>query len=174
MGGCAEKSEIAEESLLERTKRLANDGDALAQSNLGSTYLKGKDVPKDYEEAVKWYRKSAEQGYASAQYNLGNGYNFGEGVPQDYKEAYAWLSVAKANGLELAEKNLGIVTKKMTKEQIVQAKSISIEISKRIEANRKSENDDLRRKLNEFLRQDINKEIDIEAEIEFMKSLSED
>ena len=51
--------------------------------------------------------------------------------------ALAWWSVAKANGQELAEKILGIVTKKMTKEQIVQAKSLSIEISKRIEANRK-------------------------------------
>jgi hypothetical protein len=136
---------------------------AFAQINLGLMYYKGEGVPQDDKEAAKWFRMSAEQGNNEAQYNLGFMYAFGEGVPQDYKEAYAWLSVAKANGLELAEKNLGIVTKKMTKEQIVQAKSISIEISKRIEANRKSENDDLIRKLNEFLRQDINKEIDIEA-----------
>ena len=54
-----------------------------------------------------------------------------------YKEAHAWWSVAKANGNELAVKNLGIVTKKMTKEQIVQAKSLATEIQKRIEANRK-------------------------------------
>ena len=32
---------------------------------------------------------------------------------------------------------LAYLTKKMTKEQIAQAKSLSIEISKRIEANRK-------------------------------------
>jgi TPR repeat protein len=167
MGGCAEESEF------ERTSRLANDGNALAQLNLGLMYRNGEGVPQDNKlavkwytmsaeqghakaqynlglmyasekgvshddkEAVRWYRLSAEQGYADAQYNLGVMYYNGEGVPQDYKEAHAWWSVAKANGQELAEKILGIVTKKMTNEQIVQAKSISIEISKRIEANRK-------------------------------------
>jgi TPR repeat protein len=77
------------------------------------------------------------QGVANAQFNLGNRYANVEGVPQDYKEAYAWWSVAKANGNESAVTNLGIVTKEMTKEQIVQAKSLSIEIQKRIEANKK-------------------------------------
>ena len=115
----------------------AEQGNAEAQSNLGINYAKGEGVAQDDNLAAKWFRMSAEQGNNEAQYNLGFMYAFGEGVPQDDKEAYAWLSVAKANGLELAEKNLGIVTKKMTKEQIVQAKSISIEISKRIEANKK-------------------------------------
>ena len=115
----------------------AEQGNAMAQCNLGINYAKGEGVAQDDNLAAKWYRMSAEQGNNEAQYNLGFMYAFGEGVPQDDKEAYVWLSVAKANGLELAEKNLGNVTKKMTKEQIVQAKSISIEISKRIEANKK-------------------------------------
>ena len=80
---------------------------------------------------------SAEQGQPMGQSNLGLMYAKGEGVPQDYKEAYAWWSVAKANGQELAEKNLVIVTKKMTKEQIAEAQSLSTEIFKRIEANKK-------------------------------------
>ena len=54
-----------------------------------------------------------------------------------YKEAHAWWSVAKGNGHESAEKNLGIVTKKMTKEQIAEAQSLATEIQKRIEANKK-------------------------------------
>ena len=131
MGGCAEESEI------ERTKRLANDGDSTSQFNLGVIYANGKGVPQDYKEAVRWYRMSADQGNALAQSNLGNRYYNGEGVPQDYKEAYAWWSVAKANDGELAVKNLGILTKKMTKEQIAEAQSLSTKIYNRIEANRK-------------------------------------
>ena len=131
MGGCAEESEI------ERTKRLAIDGDVSAQYNLGVRYMNGEGVPQDYKEAVRWYRMSAEQGNARSQLNLGLMYMNGEGVPQDYKEAYAWWSVTKAYGQELAEKNLGIIKKKMTKEQIVDAQSLSTKIYKRIEANRK-------------------------------------
>jgi len=33
-------------------------------------YRKGKGVPKNKAEAVKWYRKAAEQGDADAQYWL--------------------------------------------------------------------------------------------------------
>ena len=91
----------------------------------------------DFATVLQEWTPLAEAGDADAQYNLGFMYAFGEGVPQDYKEAYAWLSVAKANGLELAEKNLGIVTKKMTKEQIAEAQSLATEIQKRIEANKK-------------------------------------
>ena len=130
LGGCAEE-------LIMQLAKEAVGGDAEAQNTLGAMYATGKGVPQDDQEAAKWFRMSAEQGLADAQYNLRHRYANGDGVPQDYKEAYAWWSVAKANGHELAVNNLGIVTKKMTKEQIVQAKSISIEISKRIEANKK-------------------------------------
>ena len=51
-------------SELERTKRLANDGDATAQNNLGLMYMSGTGVPQDYKEAGKWFKMSAEQGEA--------------------------------------------------------------------------------------------------------------
>jgi TPR repeat protein len=53
-------------------------------------YAKGRGVPQDDAEAVKWYRKAAEQGDANAQYNLGQGYGDGQGVPQDHAEAVKW------------------------------------------------------------------------------------
>ena len=49
-------------------------------------------VAQDYNEAVKWYRKSAEQGTAAAQSNLGRMYDEGLGVVQDYTEAVKWVS----------------------------------------------------------------------------------
>jgi len=42
---------------------------------------------KNYEEAVRWYRKAAEQGDADVQNNLGGLYFYGYGVEQNYKEA---------------------------------------------------------------------------------------
>jgi hypothetical protein len=46
--------------------RLAEQGDAKAQYNLGVMYRKGHGVPQNDAEAVKWYRKSAKQGDAEA------------------------------------------------------------------------------------------------------------
>ena len=54
----------------------------------------GMGCPKDYAEAVKWYRKAAEQGDAEAQFNLGLMYADGEGVPKDYAEAVKWYRKA--------------------------------------------------------------------------------
>ena len=45
-------------------RQAAEQGDAEAQNNMGFIYGTGNGVPKDYVEAVKWYRKAAEQGYA--------------------------------------------------------------------------------------------------------------
>ena len=50
---------------------LAEQGDAVAQNNLGVMYENGQGVAQDFAEALKWYRKSAEQGYVVAQHNLG-------------------------------------------------------------------------------------------------------
>ena len=69
---------------------LAEEGDALAQYNLGLMYGKGEGVPQDDAEAVKWYRLAAEQGFAKAQLNLGFMYARGRGVPQDDAEAVKW------------------------------------------------------------------------------------
>jgi len=52
-------------------RQIAAQGDATAQTSLGTMYLKGEGVPQDYAEAAKWYRKAADQGNASAQANIG-------------------------------------------------------------------------------------------------------
>lgn len=51
------------------TKIKAESGDAEAQCELGLWYVN----QKDYEQAGKWFRKSAEQGNACGQYNMGMG-----------------------------------------------------------------------------------------------------
>ena len=41
----------------------SEQGRAWAQSDLGSLYEDGLVLPRDYAEAVYWYRSAAEQGY---------------------------------------------------------------------------------------------------------------
>ena len=65
--------------------------------------------PKDYAEAVKWYREAAEQGNAKGQFNLGMMYNKGQGVPQDYAEAAKWYRKAAEQGFAEAQNNLGMM-----------------------------------------------------------------
>jgi TPR repeat protein len=40
----------------------------------GTMYANGWGVPRDYAEALRWYRKAADQGDANAQGNLGTMY----------------------------------------------------------------------------------------------------
>jgi uncharacterized protein len=86
---------------------LAEQGDALAQSNLGQMYSRGQGVPQDYAAAASWYRKAADQGDAFAQYNLGIMYANGRGAPQNYALAVEWYRKAADQGLADAQFNLG-------------------------------------------------------------------
>ena len=75
-------------------KPLAEQGDAVAQYNLGVMYRKGLGVPQNDKIAVKWYKLAAEQGDANAQFNLGFMYVLGQGVIQDNVYAHIWYNLA--------------------------------------------------------------------------------
>ncbi len=102
--------------------RLAEQGLAKAQYNLGWMYSKGEGIAQDKREAVRWYRKAAEQGDASAQYNLGAMYYNGEGVITDNREAYIWVSIAKANGYEGAASALRDINWHLSDSEIASAR----------------------------------------------------
>jgi TPR repeat protein/serine/threonine protein phosphatase PrpC len=93
--------------LYDLIKPLALDGDAVAEYWLGYLYRAGIGITQNYEEAVKWYRKSAEQGDAGAQNNLGVIYAKGLGVTQDYTEAVKWYRKSAEQGYARAQSNLG-------------------------------------------------------------------
>jgi len=86
---------------------LAEQGNAIAQYNLGVMYERGWGVVQNYKTAVKWYTLAAEQGYASAQYNIGVLYNNGDGVVQNYKTAVKWYTLAAEQGNASGQHNLG-------------------------------------------------------------------
>lgn len=91
----------------QRLIALARQGDPWAQAHIGLSYLNGKEVQRDYEEAGKWLRLAAEQGIVEARVWLGMMYLDGDGVRQDYKEAAKWLRLAAEQGDPYAQGYLG-------------------------------------------------------------------
>jgi uncharacterized protein len=94
---------------LHEWRPLAEQGDALAQYNLGMLYRKGRGVPQDDVQARQWYAKAAAQGQAKAQFNLGTLYFNGEGVPKDYQQALRWFRLAADQGEALAQTKIAIM-----------------------------------------------------------------
>jgi TPR repeat protein len=109
---------------LERFKQRESDCNVPYRHKEGDRNL-GKGVPKDYAEAVKWYRLAAAQGNANAQLNLGVMYANGHGVPEDYVQAYAWMNLAAAQGNKDNSKNKNSIRKLMTPGQIAEAQKLS-------------------------------------------------
>jgi TPR repeat protein len=92
---------------LENFKPLAEQGNAMAQTVLGSMYQNGTGVLQDDVEAVRWYRQAAEQEFALAQISLGVMYQSGKGIEQDSLEAIRWYRRAANQGSDGAQTILG-------------------------------------------------------------------
>ena len=62
-------------------------------------YEEGIGAPRDYSEAVKWYRSAAEKSQrVHAFIKLSNHYYYGRKVPHDYAEAAKWIRKAAEQG----------------------------------------------------------------------------
>jgi len=68
----------------------------------------GSGVPKNIQEAVRWYKRAADQGVVLAQVDLGTMYARGDDIPQDYKEAARWFGMAAAQGNADAQFGLAV------------------------------------------------------------------
>lgn len=97
----------AETDIIEITRRMATEGDAAAQSNLGWMHLYGKGVPRDTEMALHWYTMAAEQGDVAAQENLHIMYRKGIGVEADISKAVAWAVKSAESGNVRLQARLG-------------------------------------------------------------------
>jgi len=109
---------------LELFRPAAAAGNAAAQYYLGMAYENGDGVAQDYAAATKWYREAAEQGSAQAQYRLGALYEYGKGVSQDYERAFMWFDLSSVSGKYFGVTRRELVAKKMTREQIDDAKKM--------------------------------------------------
>jgi TPR repeat protein len=93
----------------DRVRQAALGGDPTSQVNLGLMYETGQGVPKDYAQAMLWFRKAAEQGNGWGQGNLGNLYSHGLGVPKDDNEAVRWYTKAAEQGNPMGQYDLGVM-----------------------------------------------------------------
>ena len=112
---------------IEQLKMNAEQGDSVAQYNLGLKHARGKGIDQNFIEAFKWYRLAAEQGNSTAQYALGVAYLAGEGVVQDYRQVHMWFNIAAANGDEEAGQIRDDIAKEMSSEDLSKAQDMARE-----------------------------------------------
>jgi putative methionine-R-sulfoxide reductase with GAF domain len=103
-------------------QRLAANGDADAQWQMGVRYHNGENVPRDDAQAMQWFQRAAEQGNVAAQRALGAYYFAGRGVPTDFSKAYFWSAIAGAQGDEMSKSRLPVLALQMTQSQIAAAR----------------------------------------------------
>jgi GAF domain/PilZ domain/Sel1 repeat len=100
-------------------QHLAEQGDPVAQFEVGARYATGEDVPQDYSRALIWFSKAAEQGNVAAQATLGAYYWAGRGVPQDLSKAYYWAILAEAGGDEGSKYRVALLASRLNRGQIL-------------------------------------------------------
>ena len=92
-------------------QKLNNDkldlSDSKVQFEIGRRFIHGFGVPKNANEAFRWFSLSAEQGYPNSQCSIGFFYASGKGVTQDYSEAAKWFLKSAEQGDAIAQFNLG-------------------------------------------------------------------
>lgn len=79
---------------LERWHRLADEGNPLAQFNVGLLNYEGHGTARSYAQALIWFHAAARQGLAVSYLRLGTMFERGEGVPRDLEQAYLWYTLA--------------------------------------------------------------------------------
>ncbi|MGD8938504.1 MAG: hypothetical protein PVJ72_03940 [Gammaproteobacteria bacterium] len=84
---------------LDWLSRLANNGDAGAQLQLGLAYRDGRyGLNPDAKTGLYWLKQSAAGGNAYAEDTIGSAYAKGQGIPRDEKQAEHWWRKAIQDG----------------------------------------------------------------------------
>lgn len=78
----------------DKFQNLAEEGNAIAQCDVGWMYQYGKGRKLSYKDALDWYKKSASQGYARAQNIIGVMYRDGIGCEKSLENAVVMFKAA--------------------------------------------------------------------------------
>jgi len=124
---------------LSEIQQKAEQGDALAQAQMGAMYQLGRNgVEKNAQESARWMLKSAEQGLVEAEVFMAALYDRGLGVKQNVNTATQWYEKAAAqkHGTALAilgrnDAAKGSVAFNYKNMRIMASKQIPVEYSKR-------------------------------------------
>lgn len=105
-----EHSDSPKETFLEKSTRLAEEGDVESQMNLAYMYLYGADgIEIDYAKSARYYEMAANQDNPIALNNLGSLYFNGIGVEKNIPQALALFGKAAELGNENAAVNLAFI-----------------------------------------------------------------
>ena len=121
------------------TKQKAEQGDALAQAQMGAMYQLGRNgVKKDAQQSAAWMLKAANQGLVEAEVFMAALYDRGLGVKQNVNTATQWYEKAAAqqHGTALAilgqnDAAKGSVAFNYKSMRLMASKQIPVEYSKR-------------------------------------------
>ena len=102
--GAAQSSVVPHQSATDSSGLLKQA--AHSYNNLGCVYFRGFAVPRDYAEAIKWFRRGAERGSLEAANNLAFFYYYGVSGKVDYDQAADWFRAAAYGGLASAQAGL--------------------------------------------------------------------
>lgn len=116
---------------------LARAGNPQAQFWMGTMHYQGRGRPRQFREALAWYRLAADGGSADAQNNLGLMHRNGEGVEPSRLLAYAWFSLAAAQGNTVAADNLAALTVSLSAAQEIEAQQLADDMLARIQSARR-------------------------------------
>jgi len=89
---------IPDAETIEITRKRANEGNPIAQFNMGVYAEKGWSMPVDMVAARSWYLLACEQGHIKAQFNLALMYLLGEGGPEEPLNAVKYFTLAADQG----------------------------------------------------------------------------
>lgn len=81
----------------------------LSSRYLGSIYLLGEGVPRDYDLAEKWFLRAADDGDPDVAVLLSAMYQDATGTKLDYLKAFKWTSLAAERGNPDAQDMLGMM-----------------------------------------------------------------
>ena len=73
-----------------KAKKSAEQNDSESQYLVGKSFLEGKGVSRNSEQAVYWFRKGAENGDEDACASLSLCYLTGTGVEKNLEESKKW------------------------------------------------------------------------------------
>ena len=83
---------------IEGVRKRAEEGDAIAQHQLGNCYYYGRNVRSDKHQMFLNYQKAAKQGYGPAMFDFAWCFEQGCGVVADLEHAFALFTTAAIRG----------------------------------------------------------------------------
>ena len=102
---------------------MANAGNADAEELIGVMYAMGLGVKQDRRRAFEWYMRASLKGHAGAQSGIAWYYETGMGLPaHDLVRGYMWYVLSAIGGDPDAAISQQEIVKKMTAEEIAEAK----------------------------------------------------